>query len=88
MSRLKEQYDKLRTEKTAGVKNPIMLVRLGHYYEALYEDARIVNKVLGESMKKSDDTEFVSLHAAGMKHYIKELSEAGYTPIIAQEESK
>ena len=84
----KAQYDKLRAEKTVGVKNPVMLVRLGHYYEAFYEDARIVNEVLGESMNKRDDAEHVSLHAAGMKHYLKDLSDAGYTPIIAKEESK
>ena len=88
MSRFREQYDKLRAEKTAGVKNPVMLVRLGHYYEAFYEDARIVNRVLGESMKKLDDAEHIALHEAGMKHYIRELEDAGYTPIIAKEGSK
>ena len=88
MSVFKIQYDELRAEKTAGAKNPLLLIELGNFYEAFFDDARIICTELCITETRREDKSHVILDAPHLPEYIKKLEAAGYTPIIAREERR
>lgn len=86
MSVFRDQYDAFRKEKTAGAKNPLLLVKLGEFYEAFFEDAQVICEILCALPARREDGTHVILDAARLPKYTKKLKEAGYTPVIAKED--
>ena len=86
MSAFRDQYNAFRKEKTAGVKNPLLLVKLGEFYEAFFEDARVICDVLCALPARREDGTHVILDAARRPEYTDKLKGAGYTPVIAKED--
>lgn len=82
----KAQYDKLRAEKTAGVKNPLLLVKLGNFYEAFYDDAGIIGEILRMPVDNRGEAKHIGIEVSYAVEYIKKLEAAGYSPIIAKED--
>lgn len=83
MQEFRNQYDAFRKEKTTGVNNPLLLVKLGEFYESFFEDAKVICEVLCTLPARREDGTHVILDAARLPEYEEKLKEAGYTPVIA-----
>lgn len=86
MSRMLEQYNRIK----AGLQNKsksILLFKLGDYYEAFYNDAKIINKTLYIPFNRRLDDEgaeieYCVIKISESKKYIDKLTLAGYEVVI------
>jgi len=72
--RIKEQY-----------KDSILLFRLGDFYEAFFEDAKIVSKVLNIVLTRRQDAPMAGIPYHALNSYLKKLVEAGYKVAICDQ---
>ncbi|WP_241208631.1 hypothetical protein [Thermotoga sp. Cell2] len=72
--RIKEQY-----------KDSILLFRLGDFYEAFFEDAKIVSKVLNIVLTRRQDAPMAGIPYHALNTYLKKLVEAGYKVAICDQ---
>ncbi len=85
MTQLIKQYQSIK------VKYPdaILLFRIGDYYKTFDEDAKIVEKQLGISLKKVSQTSYikatVSLPFHSIDNAMQKLVRAGYRVAICQQ---
>lgn len=86
MSRMLEQYNGIKS----GLKNKsksILLFKLGDYYEAFYNDAKVINKTLCIPLARIIDDDEAEIEHCTIKiseseKYIKKLTLAGYEVVI------
>ena len=86
MSRMLEQYNGIKS----GLKNKsksILLFKLGDYYEAFYNDAKVINKTLCISLDRRIDDDGTGIEHCTIKiseseKYIDKLTLAGYEVVI------
>lgn len=84
MSTLKEQYQAIK----AKYIDAILLFRVGEYYEAFGEDAKVVSQHLGVTLTESKDPD-LKFHA-GFPHYsldayLRKLVKAGNRVAICEQ---
>ena len=86
MSRILEQYNGIKS----GLKNKsksILLFKLGDYYEAFYNDAKVINKTLCIPLDRRIDDDGTGIEHCTIKiseseKYIDKLTLAGYEVVI------
>lgn len=86
MSRMLEQYNGIKT----GLQNKsksILLFKLGDYYEAFYNDAKIISNTLYIPFDRRIDDEGIEIEHCTIKiseseKYIDKLALAGYEVVI------
>lgn len=86
MSVLKEQYLQLKTEISENKKNPVLLIKLGDYYESFFDDAEIIGRLLDLPLGKREGESHISMDASVMANSLWKLEKAGYTPVILKED--
>ncbi|MCD6551652.1 DNA mismatch repair protein MutS [Thermotoga sp.] len=81
MTPLMEQYLKIKEQ----YKDSILLFRLGDFYEAFFEDAKTVSKVLNIVLTKRQDAPMAGIPYHALNTYLKKLVEAGYKVAICDQ---
>lgn len=85
MSTLKEQYLELKNEIMQQVETPVLLIKLGDYYEAFFGDAVIVSRILQLPVDRRDGELHVSMKGGDAVKHLWKLERAGYKPVIVKE---
>ncbi|PLV60103.1 DNA mismatch repair protein MutS [Thermotoga sp. KOL6] len=78
---LMEQYLRIKER----YKDSILLFRLGDFYEAFFEDAHTVSKVLNIVLTKRQDAPMAGIPHHALNTYLKKLVEAGYKVAICDQ---
>lgn len=63
----------------------LLLFRLGDFYEAFYEDAKILSAVLNVTLTKRHDTPMAGIPYHSLDGYLKKLIEAGHIVALAEQ---
>uniref|UniRef100_A0A7C4GBH1 DNA mismatch repair protein MutS n=1 Tax=Fervidobacterium thailandense TaxID=1008305 RepID=A0A7C4GBH1_9BACT len=66
-------------------KDAILLFRLGDFYEAFFDDAHTVSKVLNIVLTKRQDAPMAGIPYHALDNYLKKLVDAGYKVAICEQ---
>ncbi|ABR30862.1 DNA mismatch repair protein MutS [Thermosipho melanesiensis] len=66
-------------------KDAILLFRLGDFYEAFFEDAEIISKVLNIVLTKRQNAPMAGIPYHALDNYLKKLVESGYKVAICEQ---
>ncbi|WP_241498766.1 DNA mismatch repair protein MutS [Fervidobacterium thailandense] len=66
-------------------KDAILLFRLGDFYEAFFDDAHTVSRVLNIVLTKRQDAPMAGIPYHALDNYLKKLVEAGYKVAICEQ---
>ena len=76
---MKEQELKEYNAIKAQYPNAVLLFRVGDFYEAYFEDAKMLSEILQKEMaERSDNTPTVCMHYDAIGAYIPIIVRAGY----------
>lgn len=76
-----EQYFEIKKR----YKDCILLFRLGDFYEAFFEDAKIVSRVLNIVLTRRQDAPMAGIPYHALNAYLRKLVEAGYKVAICEQ---
>ncbi|MDK2887032.1 MAG: mismatch repair protein MutS [Thermosipho sp. (in: thermotogales)] len=66
-------------------KDAILLFRLGDFYEAFFEDAQIISRVLNIVLTKRQNAPMAGIPYHALDNYLKKLVESGYKVAICEQ---
>ncbi|MBT1248065.1 MULTISPECIES: DNA mismatch repair protein MutS [unclassified Thermosipho (in: thermotogales)] len=66
-------------------KDAILLFRLGDFYEAFFEDAEVISKVLNIVLTKRQSAPMAGIPYHALENYLKKLVESGYKVAICEQ---